>query len=105
MDLEAPLSSTEITCRNDFITHSLSAVSMPVQGERPGVLALVNHVSPAHYTEERFTIPENPDSRASIAIRNMHFLIKVKRSQEYLLNLLLPVNPVQADAGSRVLVY
>lgn len=102
MDPEATLSSTESSHRTDFVIHSLLAFPMTFQGKRPAIQAGANKISAAHYTEEHLTIPETPPSWVPFAFQNTRFLMK--RAQEHLVHLLLPVNPVQTDAGGRVLV-
>jgi hypothetical protein len=74
-------------------------------------LAVVNKASEAHYTEERLTIPETLESRAAIAIQDIHPVNLVKQSQEQMAQRSMATNftfnlpePGQAEAGSRVLI-
>jgi len=66
----------------NFVTRSLMAVPITFQGEKLGVLEVVNKAGAAHYTEEDLTILETLASQAAIAIQNTHLLNKVKKSQE-----------------------
>ena len=67
---------------SNFVTHSLMAVPIIFQGEKLGVLEVVNKAGEAHYTEEDLTILETLASQAAIAIQNSHLINKVKRSKE-----------------------
>ncbi len=71
----------------DFVTHSLMAVPITFQGEKLGVLEVVNKTGEAHYTEEDLTILETLASQAAIAIQNTHLVNKVKKSQDQMTQL------------------
>jgi len=71
----------------DFITHSLMAVPITFQGEKLGVLEVVNKTGKAHYTEEDLTIVETLASQAAIAIQNTALLNEVRKSQEQMVRL------------------
>jgi signal transduction histidine kinase len=71
----------------DFITLSLMAVPITFQGEKLGVLEVVNKSSKAHYTEEDLTILETLASQAAIAIKNTSLLKEIKKSQEQMVRL------------------
>ena len=64
----------------DFVTHSLMAVPIIYQGEKLGVLEVVNKTGEAHYTEEDLTILETLASQAAIAIQNTRLMNKVQKS-------------------------
>ena len=66
----------------NFVTRSLMAVPITFQGEKLGVLEVVNKAGAAHYTEEDLTILETLASQAAVAIQNTHLVNKVKKSQE-----------------------
>jgi len=68
----------------DYITHSLMAVPITFQGEKLGVLEVVNKTNKAHYTEEDLTILETLASQAANAIQNTRLVNEVKKSQEQL---------------------
>ncbi len=71
----------------DFITRSLMAVPITFQGEKLGVLEVVNKTDKAHYTEEDHTILETLASQAAIAIRIIRLSDEVKKSQEQMARL------------------
>ena len=71
----------------DFKTRSLMAVPITFEGEKLGVLEVINKAGEAHYTEEDLTILETLASLAAIAIQNAHLVDKVKKSQEQTLQL------------------
>lgn len=66
----------------DFVTHSLLAVPIIFQGDKLGVLEVVNKSGAAHYTEDDLTILETLASQAAAAIQNAHLMQKVEKSQE-----------------------
>ena len=66
----------------NFVTRSLMAVPITFQGEKLGVLEVVNKAGAAHYTGEDLTILETLASQAAVAIQNNHLVNKVKTSQE-----------------------
>jgi signal transduction histidine kinase len=66
----------------NFVTHSLMAVPITFQGEKLGVLEVVNKTGEAHYTEEDLTILETLASQAAIAIQNARLANAVKKSQD-----------------------
>ncbi|MGB8212735.1 MAG: GAF domain-containing sensor histidine kinase [Anaerolineales bacterium] len=66
----------------DFVTHSMMAVPIACQGEKLGVLEVVNKAGESHYTEEDLTILETLASQAAIAIQNTHLMDEVKKSQD-----------------------
>jgi signal transduction histidine kinase len=63
-----------------FVTRSLMAVPVIYQGEKLGVLEVINKTGEAHYTEEDLTILETLASQAAIAIQNTRLMNKVQRS-------------------------
>ena len=67
---------------SNFVTRSLLAVPITFQGEKLGILEVVNKTGEAHYTEEDLTILETLASQAAIAIQNARLLKKVNQSQE-----------------------
>jgi signal transduction histidine kinase len=71
----------------DFITHDLMAVPITFQGEKLGVLEVVNKISKALYTEEDLTTLETLASQAAIAIQTTHLLSEVNKSQEQMTRL------------------
>ena len=71
----------------NFVTRSLMAVPITFQGEKLGVLEVVNKTGAAHYTEEDLTILETLASQAAIAIQNAHLVNKVKKSQDQMTQL------------------
>ena len=71
----------------DFKTRSLMAVPITFEGEKLGVLEVINKAGEAHYTEEDLTILETLASLAAISIQNAHLVDKVKKSQEQTLQL------------------
>jgi GAF domain-containing protein len=76
-----------------FITQSPIAVPTTFQGEKPGVLEMVNKTRNAHYTEEDQTILETLASRVVIVIQNTHLIKKVKESQEQM----TPLDCIKSD--------
>lgn len=64
----------------NFATRSLMAVPVIYQGEKLGVLEVVNKTGEAHYTEEDLTILETLASQAAIAIQNTRLMNKVQKS-------------------------
>jgi signal transduction histidine kinase len=67
---------------SNFATHSLMAVPIIFQGERLGVLEVVNKTGEAHYTEEDLTILETLASLSAIAIQNFRLANQARKSQE-----------------------
>ncbi len=63
-----------------FVTRSLMAVPVIYQGEKLGVLEVINKTGEAHYTEEDLTILETLASQAAIAIQNTRLMNKVQKS-------------------------
>ncbi len=63
------------------------AVPITFQGEKLGVLEVVNKTGKAHYTEEDLTILETLASQAAIAIQNAALLNEVRKSQEQMVRL------------------
>jgi signal transduction histidine kinase len=66
----------------NFVTRSLMAVPITFQGEKLGVLEVVNKTGEADYTEEDLSILETLASQAAIAIQNARLVNKVNKSQE-----------------------
>ncbi len=64
----------------NFVTRSMMAVPITFQGEKLGVLEVVNKAGEANYTEEDLSILETLASQAAIAIKNAHLIDKVKKS-------------------------
>jgi signal transduction histidine kinase len=64
----------------DFATRSLMAVPITYQGEKLGVIEVVNKTGDAHYTEEDLTILETLASQAAIAIQNTRLGNRVQKS-------------------------
>ena len=60
----------------------MMAVPIACQGEKLGVLEVVNKAGESHYTEEDLTILETLASQAAIAIQNTHLMDQVKKSQD-----------------------
>ena len=71
----------------NFVTHNLMAVPITFQGEKLGVLEVVNKTSGAHYTEEDLTILETLAAQAAIAIQNKRLASKEKKSLEQMAQL------------------
>jgi len=63
-----------------FVTRSLMAVPVIYQGEKLGVLEVINKTGEAHYTEEDLTILETLASQAAIAIQNTRLMNKMQKS-------------------------
>ena len=72
---------------SNFVTHSLMAVPIIFQGEKLGVLEVVNKAHQAHYTEDDLTILETLASQAAIVIQNTRLMNEVKKSQEQMIRL------------------
>jgi signal transduction histidine kinase len=72
---------------SNFVTHSLMAVPINFQGEKLGVMEVVNKTGEAHYTEEDLTILETLAALAAAAIQNSRLANQVKKSQEQLAQL------------------
>jgi signal transduction histidine kinase len=66
----------------EFATRSLMAVPITYQGEKLGVLEVVNKTGDTHYTEEDLTILETLASQAAIAIQNTRLMNKVQKSHD-----------------------
>lgn len=66
----------------NFVTRSLMAVPITFQGEKLGVLEVLNKTGGANYTEEDLTILETLASQAATAIQNTQLEKKVKKSQD-----------------------
>ena len=64
----------------NFVTRSLMAVPITFQGEKLGVLEVVNKAGEAIYTEEDLSILESLASQAASAIQNAHLQEKIKKS-------------------------
>jgi len=71
----------------NFVTRSLAAVPITFQGEKLGVLEVVNKTGAANYTEEDLAILEVLASQAACAIQNSHLVNKVKKSQDQITQL------------------
>jgi signal transduction histidine kinase len=71
----------------NFVTRSLAAVPITFQGEKLGVLEVVNKTNAANYTEEDLTILEVLASQAACAIQNSRLVNKVKKSQDQITQL------------------
>jgi signal transduction histidine kinase len=67
---------------SEFTTRSLLAVPITYQGQKLGVLEVINKTGEAHYTEEDLTILETLASQAAIAIQNTHLMNKLQKSQD-----------------------
>ena len=67
---------------SEFTTRSLMAVPIIYQGQKLGVLELINKTSEAHYTEEDLSILETLASLAAIAIQNTRLINKVQKTEE-----------------------
>jgi signal transduction histidine kinase len=66
----------------NFVTRSLMAVPITFQGEKLGVLEVVNKADGANYTEDDHSILETLASLAASAIQNARLLEKIKKSVE-----------------------
>ncbi len=67
---------------SEFTTRSLMAVPITYQGQKLGVLEVINKTGEADYTEEDLTILETLASQAAIAIQNTHLMDKVQKTQD-----------------------
>jgi len=67
---------------SEFTTRSLVAVPITYQGQKLGVLEVINKTSQANYTEEDLTILETLASQAAIAIQNTHLMNKLQKTQD-----------------------
>ncbi|HTX90896.1 MAG TPA: ATP-binding protein [Anaerolineales bacterium] len=66
----------------EYVTRSLMAVPISYQGEKLGVLEVVNKTGDAHYTEEDLTILETLASQAAIAIQNTRLMNRVQKTRD-----------------------
>ncbi len=70
-----------------FTTRSFMAVPIINQGEKLGVLEVVNKADLTDYTEEDQLILETLASQAALAIQNIHLVNKVKLSEDQITQL------------------
>jgi signal transduction histidine kinase len=70
-----------------FTTRSLMAVPIIYQGEKLGVLEVVNKLEQTDYTEEDRIILETLASQAAMAIQNLHLMTRVRTSQDQITQL------------------
>jgi signal transduction histidine kinase len=67
---------------SEFTTRSLMAVPITYQGQKLGVLELINKISEVNYTEEDLAISETLAAQAAMAIQNTRLMNKVQKTQE-----------------------
>ena len=65
-----------------FATHSLMAAPIIYQGQKLGVLEIVNKMGGSQYTEEDRSILETLACQAAVAIQNTHLMNKIQQTEE-----------------------
>ena len=65
-----------------FVTRSMMAVPITYQGQRLGVLEIVNKMGDAHYTEEDRNLLETLACQAAVAIQNTHLMNRIQQAEE-----------------------
>jgi signal transduction histidine kinase len=65
-----------------FVTHSILAVPISYQGQKLGVMEVINKIGGDHYTEEDKSVLENLACQAAVAIQNTHLMNRVQQTEE-----------------------